>query len=86
MQSVLLVAATLACPVGMGLMMWMMMRAHGSTHQTVNPVNEQIDELRAEIERLKAEGTTDSRSEVCDVDMGRRDRPQRHGVWRGTSN
>jgi hypothetical protein len=40
MQSVLLVAATLACPVGMGLMMWMMMRGHGSTHQTVNPVNE----------------------------------------------
>jgi hypothetical protein len=80
------VAGTLACPVGMSLMMWMMMRGRGSTHQTVNPVNEQIDQLRAEIERLKAGGTTDSRSEVCDVDMGRRDRPQRHGVWCGTPN
>jgi hypothetical protein len=62
MQSVLLVAATLACPVGMGLMMWMMMRNHGSTDQTVNPGSQQIDELRAEIKRLKAERTTDSRS------------------------
>jgi hypothetical protein len=86
MQSVLLVASTLACPVGMGLMMWMMMRGHGSTHQSVDPVNEQIDELRAEIERLKAEGTTDSRSGVCDVGMARRDKPQRRGVWRRTPN
>jgi hypothetical protein len=86
MQSVLLVAATLACPVGMGLMMWMTMRGHGSTHQTVNPVSEQIDELRAEIERLKAEGATDSRSGVCDVGMARRDKPQRHGIWRRAPN
>jgi len=76
MQSVLLVVATLACPVGMGLMMWMMMmRGHGSTHQTVIPVNEQIDELRAQIERLKAEGITDSRSGVCDMGVARRDKP-----------
>jgi hypothetical protein len=60
MQSVLLVAATLACPVGMGLMMWMMMRGHGGAHHDINPISEQIDELGAEIERVKAEGTTDS--------------------------
>jgi hypothetical protein len=38
-------------------MMWMMMRGHASTHQTVNPVSDQLDELRAEIERLKPDGT-----------------------------
>jgi len=79
---VLLVAATLACPVGMGLMMWMMMRGHGSIHQTVNPVSEQIDELRAEIERLKAGSVTGSGSGVCDTSLARRDQPRRHGMWR----
>jgi hypothetical protein len=62
MQSVLAVTAALACPFGMGLMMWMMMRGHGTSDQTVNPGSQQIDELRAEIERLKAQRTTDSRS------------------------
>jgi hypothetical protein len=81
-QSVLLVAATLACPVGMSLMMWMMMRGHGSAHQSLNSVSEQIDELRAEIERLKAEDTTDSRSGVCDVGMARRGKAHRYGMWR----
>jgi hypothetical protein len=37
MQSWLAVAATLACPVGMGLMMWIMMRGHCRTHQAINP-------------------------------------------------
>jgi hypothetical protein len=62
MQSLLVVAEALACPVGMGLMMWMMMRGHGTRDQTVDSGSQQIDELRAEIERLKAERTTDSRS------------------------
>jgi hypothetical protein len=78
MQSVLLVAATLACPVGMGVMTWMMMRGHGGTPQ--------IEELRAEIERLKAEGPTDSRSGVCDVGMARLDKPPRRGIWRRVQN
>jgi hypothetical protein len=55
MQSLLAVATTLACPVGMGLMMWIMMRGHGRTHQTINPGIQQIEELRAEIGRLKPE-------------------------------
>jgi hypothetical protein len=37
MQSWLAVAATLACLVGMGLMMWIMMRGHCRTHQAINP-------------------------------------------------
>ena len=39
----------------MGLMMWIMMRGHGRTHQTIDPGSQQIEELRAEIGRLKAE-------------------------------
>ena len=86
MQSVLLVAATLACPVGMSLMMWMMMRGHGSTRHTANPFNDQIDELRAEIERLKAERATRPSPGVCDVDLAPHDTPQRHGMWRRAPN
>lgn len=86
MQSVLLVAATLACPTGMGLMMWMMMRGHGSTDRGLNPVSNQIDELRAELERLKAEGTTDSRSRARDGVMARHDKAHRHGMWRRAPN
>jgi hypothetical protein len=78
MQSVLSVAATLACPVGMGVMTWMMMRGHGGTPQ--------IEELRAEIERLKAEGPTDSTPGVPDVGMGRLNRPRRRGIWRRAQN
>jgi hypothetical protein len=56
MQSVLPALATLACPVGMGLMMWLMMRGHGpGTTSTAGATRQQVDELRAEIERLKAE-------------------------------
>jgi hypothetical protein len=61
-QSLRAVAATLACPAGMGLMMWIMMRGHGRTHQTINPGSQQIEELRAEIERRKAERATDTGS------------------------
>ena len=79
------VAATLACPVGPSLIMWMM-GGHGRTHRTIHPISGQIDELGAEIERLKAEGTTDSRSEACDVGMARHDKPERHGMWRRAPN
>jgi hypothetical protein len=60
MQSLLLGLAVLACPVGMGLMMWMMMRgnkndAGGAQTQS----SQQVEQLRAEIEQLKAERATD---------------------------
>ena len=70
MQSLLAVAATLACPVGMGLMMWIMMRGHGRTHQAINPGSQQIEELRAEIGRLKAERATDTGSGSGPVTVG----------------
>ena len=56
MQSVLLELVALACPIGMGLMMWLMMRGHGpNATSTADATSQQVDELRAEIERLKAE-------------------------------
>ena len=30
-------------------MMWIMMRGHGRTHQTINPGNQQIEDLQAGI-------------------------------------
>jgi hypothetical protein len=56
--------------VGMGLMMWIMMRGHRPTHQTINPGSQQIEELRAEIGRLKAERATDTGSGPGPVTVG----------------
>lgn len=53
MQSVLLGLAVLACPVGMGLMMWMMMR--GRRKDPGDTSEEQVAQLRAEVERLKTD-------------------------------
>ena len=58
MQSILLALAALACPVGMGLMMWLMMRGHGhgqGAAPAAGATSQQVDELRAEIDQLKAE-------------------------------
>jgi hypothetical protein len=64
MQSILLGLAALACPVGMGVIMWLMMRGHGqSTTSTAGATSQEVDELRAEIERLKAERSMERRSD-----------------------
>jgi nitrogen fixation-related uncharacterized protein len=57
MQTLLLGVAVLACPVGMGLMIWMMMRdqckdAAASEHYGSL---QEVQALRAEIEELKAQ-------------------------------
>lgn len=57
MDSLLLGVAVLACPVGMGFMMWMMSRGGHQTkvQATATGGDEQIGQLRAEIEQLKAD-------------------------------
>lgn len=53
MESLLWGIVVLACPVVMGVMMWMMMRGQG---QGTGDVRErQVAQLRAEIDQLKAD-------------------------------
>ena len=49
--------APLACPIGMGLMMWLMMRGmNNSTGQAQGPADRsEVDALRAEVDALKAD-------------------------------
>lgn len=53
MQQLLYILPALACPIGMGLMMWFMMRGHGKT-KTGTPAQEQeLAALRAQVEALR---------------------------------
>ena len=61
MQSVLLAAAVLACPVGMGLMMWFMMRGRGEGADADKRA--EVEQLRAEIDQLKADRSWDRADE-----------------------
>ncbi|MGY4647002.1 hypothetical protein [Mycobacterium sp. URHB0021] len=58
MASVFYTLAVLACPVGMGLMMFMMRgQNEGSAEQSSGAANSsELQALRAEIEALKARG------------------------------
>lgn len=55
----LLLLALLACPIGMGLMMWMMARGqrNGGSAKTSSETGgrQQVAQLRAEIDELKAD-------------------------------
>jgi hypothetical protein len=51
-SQVLWAAAALACPIGMGAMMWMMMRGN---HGAATADHSEIARLRAEIDQLKSE-------------------------------
>jgi len=64
MQAVFYGLAVLACPVGMGLMMWMMMRGQkknpdgGDASAQGSGSQQQVDQLRAEIDQLKTDRVT----------------------------
>jgi hypothetical protein len=55
METLLYGLAILACPVGMGLMMWMMARGNRSGGGDSGGGGEHVAQLRAEIEQLKAD-------------------------------
>ncbi len=85
MEQLLLVVAVLACPVGMGLMMWFMMR--GRREQPATPGQEQeLARLRAQIEALRpapAEDAAASGNRVPERTPGHQHAVHRHGpVWR----
>jgi hypothetical protein len=50
METLLYGLAVLACPVGMGVMMWMMARGNHSGSES-----QEVAQLRAEVEQLKAD-------------------------------
>lgn len=54
MESLLLALAVLACPVGMGLMMWVMMRGKRKDADDAGG-QQQVAQLRAEINQLQAD-------------------------------
>ncbi len=53
MEALLLGTAALACPVGMGAMMWFMMRGH--TASSAAAPDHELTQLRAEVESLRAQ-------------------------------
>lgn len=57
MSSLLWSLAVLACPIGMGLMMWMMSRGHSASpgSATDAAARDEVAALRAEIQQLKTE-------------------------------
>ena len=46
--------AILACPLGMGVMMWVMMRGKTSSAPTTEAKQDELSALRTEIDQLKA--------------------------------
>ena len=54
MEGILLAAAVLACPIGMGAMMWLMGKGMGKKKPVAEPPDAPTD-LRAEHARLGAE-------------------------------
>lgn len=56
MSELFYAVALLACPVGMGAMMWFMMRSsnHGAGNPAGNAGGDEMTRLRAEVDQLRA--------------------------------
>ncbi len=57
MEALLIALVVLACPVGMGVMMWFMMRgsdAQSSGSQRDQAAAQEVARLRAEVDQLRA--------------------------------
>lgn len=55
MSEALLTLAVLACPVGMGLMMWFMMRGNKTSSPPAPSTSDaELTQLRAEVDQLRA--------------------------------
>jgi hypothetical protein len=61
MRDLIYLLAVLACPVGMGLMMLLMMRGGHGNHNSAAGGDE-VARLRAEVEQLRAENSTQPHS------------------------
>ncbi len=63
MSESLYALAVLACPVGMGAMMWMMMRGHSKPAEAHTVIRQaEIIALRAQLDQLQAQQRETSRS------------------------
>ncbi|WP_328690209.1 hypothetical protein OHA74_13635 [Streptomyces phaeochromogenes] len=58
MENLLYVLPALACPVGMGLMMWFMMRPKRGAQTAPNADRQELTRLRKEIDALRSEQTS----------------------------
>ncbi len=54
MRNLILVLPALACPVGMGAMMWMMMRSVKGASMNDQPQQAELTSLRVEVDQLRA--------------------------------
>lgn len=58
-QSLIFGLARAACPIGMGAMMWIMMRGRNKNTATADSQSpQQIEQLRAELDQLRADHAT----------------------------
>ncbi|ALV33063.1 hypothetical protein [Streptomyces sp. CdTB01] len=61
MQNLLYILPALACPVGMGLMMWFMMRPKHGAQTDPTADRQELVRLRKEIDALRSEQTPQDR-------------------------